>query len=418
MPDPAHKDRLTAVAKVWQGEIDEIISLMFRYTEEKRHRLRRNMIREEAIFELAKLMLWLSQLVVTKKLQEKKISELDPATEASVIFSQLGRERIENTARIFAEHIWIKLHDKWQGRISPLVDSANQHRKKRRKLYKVAGKTQITKKQHYSPDFTNRYWVNSKGEIRVFSRNIDGTVTSRLKSCSKWGFEYYIYPERLEQYFSRIESDAKVSYDKLLKTIPLTPLERQRWVTFLIVQSVRTPAFILKLTAGLKKLIETSQMEYPTSPESLVRAYETLFQNDKFYATTYQLIASKAWLMARAAPGSFFIKPDEPAVISGSESKETWSLVFPLSPTKCFLAGPSAIDNRPPVVPHAREFGKEETDALNEMLAFHARREVITLPSNDNADFRELLERSLANGRLRNDATKNLVRPYWGSLVQ
>lgn len=70
-PDPAHEARFMAVAKIWESEIDEIISLMFRYTEEKRHRLRENIIREEAIFELAKLMLWLAELVVKKSWRRK-----------------------------------------------------------------------------------------------------------------------------------------------------------------------------------------------------------------------------------------------------------------------------------------------------------------------------------------------------------
>lgn len=418
-PDPAHEARLMAVAKIWESEIDEIISLMFRYTEENRHRLRENIIREEAIFELAKLMLRLTELVVKKKLEEKNVAELDPATEASAMFSQSGRERIENTAKLFAEHIWIKLHDKWQQRTSSLIDPANpRSRSQRGKLYSPSKKTQITRKQHYSPDFTNKYWANSKGDIRIFTRNINGSVTSKLKSYSKWGFEYHIYPQRLEQYFSRIESDAKISYDKLLKIVPLSDLERQRWVTFLIIQIVRTPSFILNLTGGLKEIIETNQMKYPTNPESLVRVYETLFQNDKFYAMTYRSIASKAWFILSAAPGSFFIKPDNPAIISGSEAKKTWSLVFPLSPTKCFLAGPYAAQNPIPVVPQSPELGRDETDAMNEMLAFHARREVITLPSNDGAEFRQLLERSLANSQLRSDWKRKLTRPYWGRLVQ
>src|SRR5256885_12269108 len=79
-PGPKHEARLRAVAGAWAEEVDKIIELMFRYTKEVRQRPWSVSVGEEAIYELARLMLWLSESVVKKKLEEKTIQELDPAS--------------------------------------------------------------------------------------------------------------------------------------------------------------------------------------------------------------------------------------------------------------------------------------------------------------------------------------------------
>src|SRR6266404_4990444 len=104
-PHPAHEARLRAVAGAWAEEVDKIIGLMFRYKKEVRNRQWTSSVREEAIYELARLMFWLSDLVVKKKLEERAINELDPESERASASSATGLERIENTARIFADNI-------------------------------------------------------------------------------------------------------------------------------------------------------------------------------------------------------------------------------------------------------------------------------------------------------------------------
>lgn len=286
-PGGADSGKPTAIAKVWADEINEIITLVFEYTEEARGHPRYLSFRSEAIFELAKLSLFLTRRVIDVKLADKSVEDLDPAGERAALFSAVGRERIENTARVIAEHFWIERYGRWQQRAIPIIDMGKERARTRRRVRlwtPETGHLQVTQKMHYSPDFTNRYWCDANGMIRIFSLKVDGGVRSRIRPYGTWGYEYYLYPQWLEDYFSRIESQAESSYRKLVEFLPLTDQERRNWITFLIVQFIRTPSFILNMMSGLKELIKVNQWAYPTHPESLVRAYTILFQNDQLYA--------------------------------------------------------------------------------------------------------------------------------------
>jgi hypothetical protein len=416
---PGQEAKLRAVAEVWTGEVDRIIGLMLSYTKDVRNRPCSPSAREEAIYELARLMLWLCDLVVKKKLEERALNELDPEKEKAFASSAIGGERIESTARMLADNIWIKKYDHWHRHTNKIVDTENSGgRLRRKKVFDPIKEKQFTRENHYSPSFSNKYWADATGTIIVYSRNVDGSLEGQPKPFTRWGYESYLYPQWLEAYLSRIESDAKNSYDKLLKTIPLSQDERQRWVTFLITQSIRTPSFIEELLPGLKKIIETRQLDYPTHPEYLVRAFASLFQNDEFYAYAYRSITVREWLILRAAEGSSFIKPDRSAVRDGGEEDNSWTLLYPLSPTKCFLVGPDPATHPTPVVPRSCDLNREDTDSLNEVFADNARKEVITLPSNDSPALRHLLTRFLGNKILRRDWTKQNAKPYWGKLKQ
>jgi hypothetical protein len=237
-PGLQHKARLEAVAGVWAEEVDRIIRLMLGYTKDERQRPWAVSSREDAIYELARLTFWLSDLVVKKKLEETAIHELEPESERASASSTSGIERIESTARILADNIWTKKYDDWHRHTNTVVDSGNTHsRLRRKKLYDPAKEPQFTQRNHYSPKFSNKYWVDGTGTIIVYSRQVDGSVDAKPRPFASWGYEFHLYPQWLETFFSRIESDAKEPYEKLLKTIPLNQDERQRWVTFLIAQS-------------------------------------------------------------------------------------------------------------------------------------------------------------------------------------
>jgi len=418
-PHPAREARLRAIAGAWAEEVDKIIGLMFRYTKQARQRPWSASVREEAIYELTKLMFWLSDLVVKKKLEERPIHELDPDSERARASSTTSLKRIESTARMLADNIWIKKYDHWHRHTNGIIDTENSGgRLRRKKVFDPTKERQFTRENHYSPSFSNKYWADSTGTITMYSRNVDGSVQAQPKPFTRWGYESHLYPQWLEAYLSQIESHAKNSYDKLLRTIPLSQDERQRWVTFLIAQSIRTPSFIEELLPGLKKIIETRQLAYPTDPEYLVRAFASLFQSDEFYAYAYRSITVREWVILRAAEGSSFVKPDRSAVRDGGEDDNSWTLLYPLSPTKCFLVGPDPATYPSPVVPRSCDLNREDTDSLNEVLADNARKEVITLPSNDNPALRHLLTRFLGNKILRRDWTKQNAKPYWGKLKQ
>src|SRR5262249_53379475 len=145
--------------------------------------------------------------------------------------------------------------------------------------------------------------------------------------------------------------DAKVPYTKLLNIIPLSEKERRCWIAFLITQMLRTPSFMLKLLPRLKGFIESRQIAFSTITGSLRQAYETLFTNNDVFAEFYRLITASQWELWGAPANGQFIRSDEPILIYGSAEHGSWQLIYPMTPGRCFVAGPDKVGNAAAVVP-------------------------------------------------------------------
>ncbi|HKR60767.1 MAG TPA: DUF4238 domain-containing protein, partial [Pyrinomonadaceae bacterium] len=274
-------------------------------------------VREKAIFELAKLTLWLSDLVVDKKLKEKRLEDLDAQTESQLMQSTRGRERIESTATVLAEQIWLKQYDQWHRPIRRIVVPEERTQAGAAKLINSTGQKR-TRDHHYLPRFSNKYWTDGAGKILIFSRAVNGGVRTKVRPYGRWAFEPHLYSQPLEDLLSRIESDAKAAYEKLLNLVPLTPAERNQWITFLIAQWLRTPSLMLQLAGRLKQKIKVEGMNYGTHPADLARAYETLFQDDRLYRILYVDIVKRSWFILHSSPNAHFVKPDVGVVVSGN----------------------------------------------------------------------------------------------------
>ena len=97
-------------------------------------------------------------------------------------------------------------------------------------------------------------------------------MQTKVRPYRRWGFQVQLYSQHLEELLSRIDNDAKIPYEKLLNVVPLTPAERNQWITFLIVQWLRTPSLMLQLMGRLKQKIKVDNMNYGTNPADLARA--------------------------------------------------------------------------------------------------------------------------------------------------
>lgn len=411
-PEFTNQTHSTSIATVWAIEVDQIISRMFDIIRSARPPMHIS-VREKAIFELAKLTLWLTDLVVDKKLTEKRLEDFDEQTETELMQSSVGRERIDSTARVMAEQIWLNLYDQWHKPLRRIVVPEKMSRAGKARLINSTSQKR-TREHHYLPRFSNKYWTDSTGQILIFSRVVNGGVRTKLRPYRRWGFEPYLYSQHLEDLLSRIESDAKAPYEKLLKVVPLTPGERKQWITFLIAQWLRTPSLMLQLIGRLKQKIKVDGMNYGTHPADLARAYETLFQDDRLYRILYIDIAKRSWFILHSPTDTYFVKPDVGVAISGNHEAEDWSLTFPLSPSKCLLIYGYNQAKEIPLIPPTIALDEVAVDEMNAMLATHARREVMTIPANDSPQFRELLSNSLASGELRRDWIWKLIEPHWG----
>ena len=136
-------------------------------------------------------------------------------------------------------------------------------------------------------------------------------------------------------------------------------------------------------------------MEFPTHTENLRTAYETLFSNNEFFAEFYRLISTRQWELWRSPRNDQFIRSDNPILLRGSVEQRTWQLIYPMTPFKCFVAGPNKEESPIAVVPKNIELVHSQLWTLNEHIAKSARRSVIGQPLQDDSSLRALLRNSL-----------------------
>ncbi|HEY0872848.1 MAG TPA: hypothetical protein VGD94_05200 [Vicinamibacterales bacterium] len=131
-------------------------------------------VRHEAVFELARLMLWLEDRMIEKKTAAVPIEQIAPDAEAQDLTTPGGVERIDNTARIMVDRIWKPLCAKWWERFPAIPASPTK--------MIVAGlpsNSPGVKQQHFSPVFSNRRWAGTHGAVRVYTLGVDGRIVAR-----------------------------------------------------------------------------------------------------------------------------------------------------------------------------------------------------------------------------------------------
>lgn len=403
--DPA---QLALLADVWSVEASKIIDRMLRITAARGVESIPPQARPEAIFELAKLTAWLEGQIIEAKTAQVPIQEIDPAAERDALKSQLIRDRIENTASILAEHMWRRLCERWWERFPAIPQESAKSVKRLGRHPQLGG----TRRMHYSPAFSNKHWA-SAGKLCVYTLGVDGTVRSNDVPARSWGRESFLYSQELEYWFSLVEGDAGEPYKKLLDMVPLNEDETKRWVAYLAVQWMRTPAFILRLLRSVSRFVTDQSLDFPTDTGSLRRAYETLFSNDRMYAEMYQRLVGRRWEMWRTAPDPGFIRPDEVTLVTSGGGK-SWRLVYPMTPTHCFVAGPAAAEEPRHVVPHVRTLDNPRLAQLNLQLAASSRRAVIARPQTDDAELRDLLASGMRRRSLEPKGA--FSREFWGPI--
>jgi len=406
------RQHLSALAEVWSSELGSIVERMLDISHREGAARLPQEARPEAIFELAKLVLWLEERIVQKKTATTCISEINPEAEREALLSRVVQESIENTARTCAEHIWMKFEDKWWKKF-PAVDL----KAPKREIRWIGRDNRAgIRRQHFSPASSNKRWTTDEGKVRVYSRGVDGKIHHRDIPAKSWGREHFLYSQRLEHLFSLIEGDAGTVYKKLLEMIPITEADRRHWVAFLAAQLFRTPAFILKHLPRLKTFIESRGIEYSTDVASLRRAYETLFTDNRVFAFVYRLVVGRQWEIWSTANCAEFLRSDDPVAIEGSIAAGDWRLVYPMTPMKCFVAGPGKHTDQAGVVPLTRQLDVTEVEWVNRLIAATARRSVIGRPRSDDAEVCRNIENSLCSHWEALSAIGPIFDEHWGDL--
>ena len=408
---------LSALAEVWSTERDQIINRMLILSDAKIGTVWPLDAKTEAIIALAKLTLWLDCRIIEKKTENAAIESIDPDTERSALETPIVQERIENTARLCAENIWNRVREEWFRRFPIVVGPQEVSSPKKGRGLSLPREVSGVKKQHYSPRFSNEYWATGPGKlIRIYSRGVDQRVRSRDDGYSTWGREAFLYSQRLERLFHLIEGDAKVPYTKLLDVLPLSEKERRCWIAFLTSQILRTPSSMLKVFPRLKRFIESKQIAFPTTTEKLRQSYETLFTNNDVFAEFYRVITAYKWELWSAPASGQFIRSDNPILICGSAEHGSWQMVYPMTPSRCFVAGPGKVVDNASVVPKNCQLDDVQLSLINQRIAKSARRSVIARPVENDSTLRILLDDALGGSLTTSGWRGRLFPEFWGPI--
>ena len=109
-PDAEEYD-LERLSTVWDDVLQQIIEKMMQLSKPHIGDLHIN-LREEMILELAKLELFLGKKIIRERVAGRSLNQIREDDEREACPSGSGRERIENTAHILSEEIWIKRYHK------------------------------------------------------------------------------------------------------------------------------------------------------------------------------------------------------------------------------------------------------------------------------------------------------------------
>jgi hypothetical protein len=211
-----------------------------------------------------------------------------------------------------------------------------------------------------------------------------------------------------------IEGDAEAPYRKLLDVVPFSETDRRHWIAFLAAQMFRTPWFLVQSLAGLRDIIATRDISYPTEVASLRRAHETMFTNPDVFTMVYRLVVDRRWEVWKAPAGSQFVRSDHPVVTSTNGTQTT--VFYTLSPDRCFVASPAIAEGLPQIVPDGRAVTDAQRADVNRLMASYARRSVIASPQAGDVALRAELEPVLGQRWLALSRAKRFLPEHWGDL--
>lgn len=399
--------RMQGLASIWSATSERIIQRTLDLGQVEVGQGLHIETRPQAIYELARLMLFLNGKILDHRQKHQALADCDPDEERAFFQSEAGEAMIEGTARNLADGAWKPLLERWRA-YRPLIERPSPKHS--------PGRIQKTsephrRRMHFVPQFSTKPWADEKtGKFDVHTLGLDGELRTKHGTAKVWGAIDYLYTQTLEARLGEIERDGRGPFRKLAGTIPLTDLERRFWIAFLISQLIRTPREMKRIMAGTKAFIANSRTAYPTDPAHLGRAFETLFTANEFYARFHTLIMGRAWRIVCAAPEASFLKADNPVALSGSTKTSNWSLVFPLTPKKLFVVGPDRTTDEPPLIPARIELDAKRTAGFNSIICGNAEHSVISIHDAVDPELRQIIKANLGGQR----RPGNQVLPCWG----
>ena len=367
--DPtASADSAAEVAVVLEEVVNAIVEEMLEYSSPQMKEIHID-LREEMALELAKLVSFISNKVVDDRLKGRAIAQVDSQSLRTQCFDEEGKSKISNTAKICAEHVWLK---KYNERWKPKTDAAL-------KTEKIQKKTRISPKRvknnHFIPrSFIKRYW--SEGQF-VY-RNIkgsDGLIEKKRALVGSWGFRKNLYSDYLEAYFGLLEGDAVKPIQMILNVEPLNRPQREALVGFVVIQRLRNPHFMEALKSAVAPVVTVEVGGGKEKDCEYMRAvYESLYSQNEFYDKLASPILYSRWVVV-SSDSPEFVLPDVCNLFGKYEGRQY--VVMPLTPTDCLIVLPISV-NEPWVVPHYVKATESMAREISYVLRCTAREEFLS----------------------------------------
>lgn len=359
-----------ALAFAWSRELDEIMTKSLDYATEMVGFRVHEGFKDEMICAVARLSLGMAEKILDAKAAQADLSQLDPEKEVAWAASKEGRAKIENTARMCAEHFWVRHLRHWNEKSDWIARSPGGFPTARRnRVALLQSRRPRTRKNHFIPQFVTERWADDNGKVSLFSRGVGGNLRSQEVGHGAWSFELNLYSEALEEYLGVLESDASKPYQKLCDGHPLDPVDVRSWITFIVVQWLRNPRSLRSISSSARELLKKKGVSYPSQPAQMKMAYETIFTQHRLYEKVYRNLEDRPWIVFSAPAGHSFLLGDSHVSASGAILGRNTMILVPLSPSRCFLAYHSDKKLDWPLRYRTIEAGKEALDEFNSLIA-------------------------------------------------
>ena len=405
-----------ALAYLWDSEILEIISASLGMVPTEDVQVYPE-IKDELIVSFVNLRLNMANSVLAAKEKAKKLSYYIPEEETAAIASPTGQERIFKTARNVYKGYWSPLFERWNSMLKSRGPSNTPRVFPGRALFtpERARNHKPTRENHFIPKFVTKKWANVHGEVFIFSRGLGDEQSCRRAGHSTWAKKTNLYSQRIEGLFAGIEGDANSPYRKFERDAPLDGWDVSRWITFVICQWMRNPATVADIVGGLDGFIKRRGLPRIKSPSQRRAVYETVFTHDRLYERIYRSIEARRWLLLEAPNNRPFLLGDTHLALEGPILDEASMLLCPVSPSKCFVAGPKVPGDQWPARYRPHRMSAEDTEHINAAIATVSASviapDTVARPQADG-----FLERYLGSNRVEKTFSST-KEAWWGKLV-
>lgn len=355
---------------IWIDVADEIMHKVIEISFEEDFVIHYS-LREEVIYEYAKLLIWLENKIEEDRKNNREISKIVIQEEKEQCLNGNGREKINNTARLAYEEIWKKiLYDRWIPKTKKLL---GENTEKRRNI-----SIQNVNENHFiQRAFIKKHW-SKNGIISIYCKENSGEFKRKDRPFSSWGKKTKLYSNELEYYFSLLEGDSSDPLEMLLNCLPLNRKQKESLIGFFIIHYFRNPFVMERIKERVKRTGDKDSINEPM----LSKAYESIFKNNKLYSEVTKGFLENKWVVVKSKK-SIFMLPDSPCRI-GKYSNGNGFLIFPITPKEVFFILPE-IDNRnenEKIIPFYRLLTEQKCKEIAILIKSFSEREYITSPEN------------------------------------